>query len=186
MWILNKRKFRAAGLAAASATLVVVPPTSAGATAASSVWQAYPVPVSGQAVLDAVVAPTADDAWAGGFTLGTNGFSPLMLHWNGSGWTPVSVPDTTRIDQLSSTGAGDVWAMTDDQPLRWNGSAWVAVPLVTVPGMNLGGTVQLEDVAATMVARPPRFASARLNNWPSTCRAISLKARVGPWNNSSR
>lgn len=141
MWILNKRKFRAAGLAAASATLVVVPPTSAGATAASSGWQAYPVPVSGQAVLDAVVAPTADDAWAGGFTLGTNGFSPLMLHWNGSGWTPVSVPDPTRIDQLSSTGAGDVWAMTDDQPLRWNGSAWVAVPLVTVPGMNLGGTL---------------------------------------------
>ncbi len=142
MWDLSSRKFRVAGLAAASATLVVIPPASAGASAGgSSGPQAYPVPVGGQAVLDSVVAPTADDAWAGGFTLGTNGFSPLMLHWDGSGWATVNVPDTTRIDELSSTGAGDLWAMTDDQPLRWNGAKWVAVPLATVPDMNQGGTL---------------------------------------------
>jgi hypothetical protein len=139
---LNRRKLRVAGLAAAAATLVAVPSAGADASAAAAAgWQAYPVPVGGQAVLDSVVAPTAGDAWAGGFTVGADGFSPLMLHWNGSGWATVSVPDTTRIDELSSTGAGDVWAMTDDQPLRWNGSKWVAVPLATVPDMNLGGAL---------------------------------------------
>ncbi len=140
MEIRMKKNRRAAAAAAAAAALLLAMPTSAGAaTGSASPWRSYPVPVGGQAVLDAVTAPAANDAWAGGFTLGADGFSPLMLHWSGRAWLTVSVPDSTRIDQLSSTGSEDVWAMTDDQPLHWNGTRWVAEPVESVPDMSQGG-----------------------------------------------
>jgi len=40
-------------------------------------------------------------------------------------------------------------------------------------------------VAPTMVMRSPRLASTWSNSRPSSCMAMSLKASVGPWNNSS-
>ncbi|MBR7836270.1 hypothetical protein KDL01_23535 [Actinospica durhamensis] len=142
----NKRKLRMTGLAAVSAALVTTLPAAAHATAAtttpsSSAWRTYPVPVSGEATFSSVVAPSRDDAWAGGFTIGPTGFAPVMLHWNGRGWTKASVPTTSRIDELSATGAKDVWAMTDDQPLHWNGTRWATVTLATVPNMNQGGAL---------------------------------------------
>jgi hypothetical protein len=142
-------RFLAVRLAAMSAALVVASAGGAASAAAdattsgvaASAWQSYPVPVGGQAVLDAVVSPAAEDTWVGGFTIGANGFSPLMLHWNGSAFAAVSVPDTTRIDELSSTGPEDLWAMTDVQPLRWSGTKWLAIPLAAVPDMDQGGTL---------------------------------------------
>jgi hypothetical protein len=143
-----KRNTRRTGLVASSAALVVGVSTPATATAAvpahvsagtMSGWQIYQAPVDGQAAFDSVVAPAADDAWVGGFTVAANGFSPLLLHWNGQAWASVSVPDTTRIEGLSATGEDDVWAVTDDHPLHWNGRAWSAVALAPVQDMNEGG-----------------------------------------------
>ncbi len=41
------------------------------------------------------------------------------------------------------------------------------------------------EVAPTMVMRSPRLASTWSNSRPTSCSAMSLKARVGPWKSSS-
>jgi hypothetical protein len=41
------------------------------------------------------------------------------------------------------------------------------------------------EVATTIVARSPRACSSWSNNRPTSCRATSLKARVGPQNSST-
>lgn len=116
----------------------------------SQVWKLYDAGVSGSAVLDGVVAPARDDAWAAGFTVHTNASSiavaaaasgcfdigsldSLMLHWNGSAWRRVSVPDVGRINSLSAASPADIWASGDCGLMHWNGVHWTVVSYA-VPG----------------------------------------------------
>lgn len=125
-------------LACALASAAVLAPASALAapTQASTAfgWHRYKVPVSGQAELYDVVAPARDDAWAGGVRL--NGGGPagcdadgttLMLHWNGTAWQRAKTPDLGSVENMTATGASDVWAVLECGLLHWNGTAWRSV-----------------------------------------------------------
>ena len=109
-------------------------------TAGSSAWKLYDAGVSGAAVLDGVVAPARDDAWAAGFTIdfGDSGggssaclnvgmLDSLMLHWDGKAWRQVSVPDLGRINALSASSPADVWASADCGLIHWDGTRWTVV-----------------------------------------------------------
>lgn len=132
----------AATLSACAALLSVLA-AGAPATAGATAWKRYLVPVTGQASLQAVVAPGRDDAWAAGFTIHNSGspgreravagripcpftgfLDSLMLHWNGRTWARVKVPDVNRISYLSAAGAASAWAVGDCGLLHWNGRAW--------------------------------------------------------------
>jgi len=119
--------------AAMSAALVVTL-GAAGAPAAGAQARADAV-TNFKFALNAVSVLSSSDAWA-------VGDSATVLHWNGTGWAPVTIPglpaavSLAAVDALSSA---DVWAAgvadagTPFSPettltVHWNGTAWKRVP----------------------------------------------------------
>ena len=72
-------------------------------------WTAVaPPPLSGGGFLDAVASVSATDVWAGG-TQGPS-IDPLLEHWNGSGWSLVSLPSSEiEIGADAALPDGHVW-----------------------------------------------------------------------------
>jgi len=142
------------------------------ATAASSPWAActsglnvtgspvQPSPIG--AVLYAVSAPSASDAWAAGQVDPTQRPSlPLLEHWNGSTWSEESInlPKITglklQMSQLNAVTAfspTDAWAGGEMQEtngtyapvlLHWNGSDW------EMRDLPVTGDTQISAMAGT-------------------------------------
>jgi hypothetical protein len=65
--------------------------------------------------LNGVAAVAPDDVWAVGTALRVTGAETLVLHWNGSRWTRLSLGPTTRPDVVltgvAASGPSDVWAV---------------------------------------------------------------------------
>jgi hypothetical protein len=97
-------------------------------------------------LLTGVAAVAANDVWAVGYTITTDGSNQpdktLIEHWNGSAWSVVASPSPASNDTLSGVAARsatDVWAVGTRQdrsgaiPIdrtlteHWNGSAWSVV-----------------------------------------------------------
>jgi hypothetical protein len=71
----------------------------------------------------AVYAAGPAQAWAGGF-------NDLVVRWNGSRWSPESLPGSTQSvsnDTVAGTGPKDVWAF-GEQAYHFDGTGWQAVP----------------------------------------------------------
>ena len=100
----------------------------------SAGWSAVPAPSpGGQAMLVAVSADSASDAWAVGSDDG--GEKNLYLHWNGSAWkqVPGPTPDGSVLTGVTAISPSDALAVgSDTSPsgatvtlaLRWNGKSW--------------------------------------------------------------
>jgi hypothetical protein len=98
-------------------------------------WERSPIPSLGFAGLYAVAATSATNAWA----VGSKGFNltkPVVLHWNGHVWKPVSgIGGPCVIDAISATGSSNAWAAyycSSGGPnynglAHWNGSKWKSV-----------------------------------------------------------
>lgn len=115
-------------------------------TALCGAWGFVPAPLpsTGPSTLLDVGALSATDAWAVGYSAGTQ--QTLAQHWDGTSWTIVPTPSPSTILQVNSlTGVAaisstDVWAVgiyaPDDGPgpaaqtlaLHWDGSTWSVVP----------------------------------------------------------
>ena len=117
-------------------------------------WIRVPCPSPGRgALLYAVAATSARNAWAVGYTNGISSSRPLIVRWNGAAWTRVPAPNPgggTFLTDVVATSASNAWAVGFTvrgvgQPLilRWNGAAWKRVP---IPSLR---SDQLEGVAAT-------------------------------------
>ncbi len=97
-------------------------------------WSAVPAPSpGGQAMLVAVSADSASDAWAVGSDDG--GEKNLYLHWNGSEWkqVPGPTPDGSVLTGVTAISPSDALAVgsytspsgaTVTLALRWNGKSW--------------------------------------------------------------
>jgi len=113
-------------------------------------WRQVAVPgITGG--LFAVTAVSARDAWAVGatrslFAIACAGptargaaatkIRPLIFHWNGTTWKPVTAPaqpDSAVLGAVAATSAGNAWAVGGLNylrssgkvlVLRWNGNAW--------------------------------------------------------------
>ena len=127
-------------------------------TAWRHVQSPNPVDPRGINGLDAVAATSGTDAWAVGAG-GTNSVDQIIaLHWDGTAWHSVPVPEPDRFHDLYSvaaTSAANAWAVGDygtnsvshTLVLRWNGTAWSQVPSPS-PGGSAGNN-SLSAVAAT-------------------------------------
>jgi hypothetical protein len=97
-------------------------------------------------LLTGVAAVAANDVWAVGYTITTDGSNQpdktLIEHWNGSAWSVVASPSPASNDTLSGVAARsatDVWAVGTRQdrsgaiPIdrtlteHWNGTTWSVV-----------------------------------------------------------
>jgi hypothetical protein len=86
--------------------------------------------------LSAVSAVSRTDAWAVG--LSDCNCTSQALHWNGTRWTPVTVPGQkyAELDAVSARSATDAWAVgnrtagssSKTLTLRWSGTRWAQVP----------------------------------------------------------
>ena len=87
-----------------------------------------------------VTAIAADDAWAVGYIVNWNsepmGLHALVLHWDGTSWTPAANPAEPLVQTMfldvAATAADDVWAVGDNwgDPLfmHYDGVEWTIVP----------------------------------------------------------
>jgi hypothetical protein len=88
-----------------------------------------------------VAATSARDAWA----VGDDANNPLILHWNGSRWRPVTAanpsPGQDDLDAVAARTARDAWAVGarggNALVEHWNGSAWKSVPNPRLSGGSL-------------------------------------------------
>src|SRR5580700_5228845 len=129
-------------VAAAGAALVL----GAGSAFAVGGWTVVAAPPTGQnATLTGVATVSDSDAWAIGFHNGaafTNvGAKALIDNWNGTAWSPVTVPttpgNTALLLGVSASSTTDAWAVGRTQvnkssfeplALHWNGAAWSVSP----------------------------------------------------------
>ena len=134
------RSILAAATAAVAALIL-----GAGPALAAGSWTVVPVPPGGGEITG-ISAPTGTDAWA----VGDVGTAAFIDHWNGTAWSPTTVPtfpctgDRCYVHLFSvSASATTAWALGAYSPkpgyqsfftLSWNGSAWIA-------GGNIGTAV---------------------------------------------
>ncbi len=114
-----------------------------------STWSRVKSPSPEVAVLEAVSAESAHDAWAVGFdTRSANAATnrSLIEHWNGRTWTVVRSPVRgnvgTQLEAVSAVSRDDAWAVGQVCPkqqcatveaksealiLHWNGRRWTRI-----------------------------------------------------------
>lgn len=112
----------------------------------------------GGSALTAVMALSAQSAWAGGSSCPPSGCGPtpktpvLMLRWNGSSWAKAATPElpsNNRVLGLAASSAGNVWAVgsygRSPAPfvrtliMHWNGKTWSTV---TSPNAHLSSAFE--------------------------------------------
>ncbi|OGO31336.1 MAG: hypothetical protein A2136_06415, partial [Chloroflexi bacterium RBG_16_54_11] len=105
-------------------------------------WSIVPGPDAGSVpLLYGVVAISANDVWAVGWTSFGSGPVTLTLHWNGSSWSVVPSPNPSDtwnyLWGVTAFDENNVWAVGDFNTagghgqvllLKWDGSAWAVVP----------------------------------------------------------
>jgi alpha-tubulin suppressor-like RCC1 family protein len=132
-------------------------------------WSNVPTPflqsTNSTNFLTGVSAAAGNDVWASGYEGNVNGNNfrqPYMLHWTGTAWKLVQLPNAgTEGSQLQATAvlsANDVWAVgitdqTDGALLalteHFNGTAWSISP-----ALDPGQLASLPDNALDGVASP--------------------------------
>jgi hypothetical protein len=120
-------------------------------------WSAASVPTTpgNTALLLAVSASSATDAWAVGRTqVNKSDFEGLALHWNGTAWSvspgfsaalsDIGGASAEGVADISPTDAyaiGDSAATASGSLVQWNGTAWSAVTLPLPANANSNTTL---------------------------------------------
>lgn len=148
------------GLVAGSGIAPPAPMRAQADTNTVSPWQVVPSPDlgAGDAILYAVAASSAKDAWAVGYSHPPKaGRRTLIEHWDGKTWSiangadlHIGQYDSVELDGVTAISAKDAWAVGSRDfgsgaPIieHWNGQSWSAVS----SGYN--GNAFLYAVAAT-------------------------------------
>lgn len=92
-------------------------------------WRQYDSP--GTYGVTAVWAFAPDDVWAG---------SQIVLHYDGSTWTPVSTPPIGFVMDFLGFAPDDLYAVSGGTILHWDGAAWTA--------LDYGGAIDPDDLVA--------------------------------------
>lgn len=127
-------------------------------------WSIVATPDLGQsAFLTTVAAASGNDVWAMGNyndSAGRTTYS-FALHWNGTAWSAVSMPQPSNYVEITVSGAAaissnDVWAVGNYRDLssldirtltfHWDGTAWSLVPSPSMTDDGQGNYVN--DISA--------------------------------------
>lgn len=119
-------------------------------------WNTVQAPVPADSISSAlthIAAGSAGDIWAVGYSYHSNGVRAISLHWDGTEWKLVQVPDAEwkMLKAVSVRAHDDVWAVGSTYPhasaviMHWDGTEWksVAVPETTATGSSLEGIAVL-------------------------------------------
>ena len=120
-------------------------------------WSIVDLPDFGAAHdgLQGVAAASANDVWAVGTAI-TETFRdrPLILRWQGKGWTQIPTPGTgeSKLYAVDVVAPDDIWVVGQrridgtQQPLieRWNGVKWKVIP---TPELASGGSLYAVDAS---------------------------------------
>jgi len=105
-------------------------PSTTGATEYTSVW-----------------GSGTDDVWAAGPASGSR--TAALIHWNGTGWSDVTLLNLAGVRSLWGSGPNDVWLWAsfvgslDEQMMHWDGTSWspsYVLPDVWSYGTAISGT----------------------------------------------
>jgi hypothetical protein len=99
-------------------------------------------PKGAPALPQGILAVGPANVWAGfayGSLAGPNPGTRVLLHWNGSRWSTVSLPKGAAAFSLASDGHGGLWtlggsASSSDSAYHLAGGHWTKVALPTEPG----------------------------------------------------
>jgi hypothetical protein len=120
--------------------------------------------------LEGVYCNSRRDCWAVGNQRGTTtgAITNQMLHWNGSSWRKVKVPNPagtgmtsySNLDEVRCTSGRNCWAagfaikgaVTLNQMLHWNGKKWSQVRTPNPAGTKAGDSNELFGVTCVSAA----------------------------------
>ncbi|MGF0171318.1 hypothetical protein ACQF36_12635 [Streptomyces sp. Marseille-Q5077] len=86
-----------------------------------------------EGTFDAIDVRSENDIWAVGYrdrnvTHTERDYQPLAMHYDGTGWREVPVPETPDsmyiLRDVISNGPNDVWVASGKRVSHWNGSVW--------------------------------------------------------------
>lgn len=88
--------------------------------------------------LDSVAAIGADDVWAVGHGVGhgLSTYVPIILHFDGTSWTSMSIDGVKRgsLAAVSACSSSDVWAVgSQPDAEHWDGTRWQPVEMASPP-----------------------------------------------------
>jgi len=181
-------------------------PTTYAARWNGTAWTVFSGPDVTSALATAVFSAT--DAWDFGAkgSVPSGGFgAPVVDHWNGTSWRPVSVPVGTPVE-VDPVAANDIWALgpsaaTVSDPVQtftamhWNGVKWSALSLPKFPtvrklyqwipeGIQALGASDIwvqEVVSANRGTGEPGKPGVRLLHWNGKKWAIAARDKQGDW-----
>jgi hypothetical protein len=176
--ILSSALAGAAAFAAVAGGAVNAGPASAASVPA---WQvSYRVP--GGTGLVNVAAISSHDAYAAGWHRGRHR-SALLLHWNGTRWSPVALPDPAKLGPVgvAASGPDDVWVFGAAKTLCWNGRHWVTIPEPpegdTLPGTpDPSGSISVLSASDVWELGPfsPFYHGTVIDHWSGRSWTISV------------
>lgn len=118
-----------------------------------SAWSVVPSPSPDPVrnLLSDVDGASANDVWAIG-SVGDDGYggpaAGIVLHWDGSAWSQVTVPDLPLLEDVFALSANDVWLVgrafswadlkVVPVALHWNGQTWQRTVMSTAPNDGAG------------------------------------------------
>lgn len=98
--------------------------TSSGARRCSLAWRLKASPAVAEASLGGIDASSRENMWVVG---NAQDRSPLIEHWDGSGWRTVDTPGANGMPwKVAATSASTAWAVGGTTAaLRWDGRRWL-------------------------------------------------------------
>lgn len=141
-------------------------------------WQVVPSPnsPSGNGRLNAVAAISADDVWAAGQAMMSDGKTqlPLLEHWDGKQWSVVSsfsLAGSTELDGLAVISARNIWVAGSNyisptaQGLlaHWDGSRWKLSTFPDVYQFNQLNARTPDDIWA--IGQPIASGISQVEHW---------------------
>ena len=111
----------------------------------------WPGTGNGRGWLQGVTATGPHDIWAVGYNVPQAGslLKSLIVHWNGTRWSPVPSPiptSSTNLWDVSATSPTSAWAVGYTSPngcycstaaFHWNGKRWSVVPTPNPPASSI-------------------------------------------------
>jgi hypothetical protein len=168
-------------------------------------WSTVPSPngVFEVNYLNAVSAVSSNDVWAVGYShngsVSDSQSRTLILHWNGTTWSTVPSPNTSKPDNhlygVVAVSANDVWAVgTAIDPsvyqtliMHWNGSNWSTVSSPN-PGSSFNILYGVDAVSATNVwavgTQQDSLEQTLVLRWNGTTWSVVPSPNVGPFGNN--
>jgi hypothetical protein len=154
-----------------------------------STWTqaATPLDTTANLTVNAISGDSASDIWVVGETA-TRGYTggtrtSVLLHYNGSAWSQVAVPDSSGLLDVDAISPTDAWAIAGDgSVLNWNGSAWSVVTTLELSNDAAIAALSPTDVYVAQLGGMSHFNGTAwtTTSIPSGVNVLTAHAVVSP------